>query len=157
VIGSWRDPRQQENNMSEPVMYTALNGALQRHSDGWRWKDGSTATEVEDLWLIECAPNFRCVTYGSGCVVQIPTNWRRKQYWPHGVVDPEAAAAIAALVRDYGRKARIFNEAHADTMWGITVPIEHWDAALKIPCGASWRKEHEAVILDHARSLGWAG
>lgn len=146
------------------ILYTTLGGTLQRHADGWRWSDGQAAPEVADLLLNECAPNFRCITSGSGTVVEIPHDWRSRKYWPSGRLDTETANVIDELVRDVGAKAPIYAEGlaealddHAARKHGYTVPVAQWDAALREPCGASWPAEREAAILDRARSLGWRG
>lgn len=146
--------------MSAPM--TALGGALVRDPDTatWRWSDGTPAHEVVDLTLRDVAPNFRCATYGSGCVVEIPRRWRSAGHWPRGVVDPDAAEAIDRLLRVHGQPARIYAEGLAEmrddhrlTRDGYVVPIDAWDAAMLQVCGASWAKADEAAILARAAEV----
>ncbi len=147
------------------ALWTALGGALERHPEGWRWRDGTPARHVTDLLLIACAPNFRCATYGSGSgtVVAIPHDWRARRHWPSGRVDTETARVIDDLIRDCGTRGAIYADGlaeafddHRARIHGWTVPVAQWDAVMRAPCGASWDRAHEDAILTRARRHGWS-
>lgn len=99
--------------MTPPLM-TTLNGTLERHTDGWRWRDGTPEPRVRDLLLGECAPNFRCTRCGDVTYAEIPAGWRSARYWPNGRVDEQAAAAVGELLRSAaGKRSPIFAERFA--------------------------------------------
>ena len=137
---------------------TALDGALERHLDGWRWRDGSPEPRVRDMLLADIAPNFRCVTGGSGMtVVEIPLDWRNRKYWPRERIDPQAANEITALITESGKRGAIYAEGLAETFddhrlrkGGYRVPVALWDAAMREPVGVWWDKTDETDILARA-------
>jgi hypothetical protein len=143
---------------------TALGGTLRRHLDGWRWADGTPEPRVRDMALADVAPSWRCASYGSGTVVEIPRRWPDARYWPGARVDPEAARAIAALIAACGTPSAIYAERLAEaldehrlTAARYIVPRGQYDAAMREPCGCWWDTSHEADILARARSLGFTG
>lgn len=142
--------------MTDTILSTTLGGALQRRPDGWYWRDGTPEPRVRDMLLNDIAPNFRVL----GGAVEIPHDWRAPKHWPNGRVDNDAADAIARLLNDVGRPASIYADGLAETLdepasraQGYTVPVTHWDAAMREPCGAWWDHQHAADILDTARRL----
>ena len=146
------------------ILSTALGGALQRRPDGWYWRDGTPEPRVRDMLLNDIAPNFRVRTrrnqQTSLASVEIPHDWRAPRHWPNGRVDNDAAEAIARLIGDVGRPASIYADGLAETLdepasrvQGHTVPVTHWDAAMREPCGTWWDHQHAADILDTARRL----
>lgn len=141
--------------MPDTVLHTALSGALERHPDGWRWKDGTPEPRARDMLLQEVAPNFRC----CAGMVEIPWNWREARFWPAGRIDTQAAQEIENLIQEGGRKAGIYAEGLAEalddhrlTKHGYVIPIALWDAVMREHCGCWWDSEHEADILARARS-----
>src|SRR6185312_4739980 len=126
------------------ALHATLGGTLERHADGWRWRDGTPAPEVTDMLLDSISPNFRC---SAGCV-EIPHDWRKASYWPGSRIDTQAANAIAELIRDAGAASRIYAEGLAEWLddhrlrkHGWVVPIAQWDAAMRELCGAWWPEE----------------
>lgn len=139
-----------------PILSTTLGGALQRRPDGWYWRDGTPEPRVRDMLLNDIAPNFRV----QGGTVEIPHDWRAPRHWPNGRIDNDAAEAIGRLIGDLGKPGAIYADGLAEALdeplahvHGHTVPIAHWDAAIREPCGTWWDREHEADILDTARRL----
>jgi hypothetical protein len=142
--------------MTDTILSTALGGALQRRPDGWYWRDGTPESRVRDMLLNDIAPNFRVM----GSAVEIPHDWRAPRHWPQGRVDNDAAEAIGRLVSDLGKPGPIYADGLAETLdepasrvQGYTLPIAHWDAAMREPCGTWWDREHEADILAMAARL----
>ena len=138
------------------ILSTQLGGALQRRPDGWYWRDGTPETRVRDMLLNDIAPNFR-VLNGA---VEIPHDWRSARHWPQSRIDTDAAEAIARLLSDVGKPASIYADGLAEALdepasrvQGHTVPVSHWDAAMREPCGAWWDGEHQADILATADRL----
>jgi len=134
-----------------------FSGALQRRMDGrWYWADtDEPEPRVSDLTLQQCAPPFRCATYGSGTVVEIPHDWRAAKYWPQGRVDAEARQVIAGMIADgtatpsavYAEGLAELADDHRLRKHGYTLPIAAWDAVMGAVCGASWDAAHEAALL----------
>ena len=142
--------------MTDTILSTTLGGALQRRPDGWYWRDGTPEPRVRDMLLNDIAPNFRVM----GSAVEIPHDWRAPRHWPQGRVDNDAAEAIGRLVSDLGKPGPIYADGLAETLdepasrvQGYTLPIAHWDAAMREPCGTWWDREHEADILAMAARL----
>ena len=142
--------------MTDTILSTTLGGALQRRPDGWYWRDGTPEPRVRDMLLNDIAPNFRV----QGGTVEIPHDWRAPRHWPNGRIDNDAAEAIGRLIGDLGKPGAIYADGLAEALdeplahvHGHTVPIAHWDAAIREPCGTWWDREHEADILDTARRL----
>lgn len=138
------------------ILSTQLGGALQRRPDGWYWRDGTPEPRVRDMLLNDIAPNFR-VMNGA---VEIPHDWRAARHWPQGRTDTDAAEAIARLLSDVGKPASIYADGLAEALdepasrvQGHTVPVSHWDAAMREPCGAWWDMEHQDDILATADRL----
>lgn len=111
---------------------------------------------MRDMLLNDIAPNFRV----QGGTVEIPHDWRAPRHWPNGRIDNDAAEAIGRLIGDLGKPGAIYADGLAEALdeplahvHGHTVPIAHWDAAMREPCGTWWDREHEADILDTARRL----
>lgn len=147
--------------MTIPPM-TALGGALVRHADGgWTWCDGEPEPRVSDLTLRDFAPNFRCVPYGSGTVVEIPHDWRAAKYWPAGRVDNDAVDAIEEMIAHHTcEPSPIYAEGLAEMLddhrlrkSGYMVPLASWDGLMADVVGVTWPREHEADILARAESL----
>lgn len=143
------------------IQITALGGALIRHTDGWRWSDGSTEPRVRDMSLADISPSFRCITTGSGTYVEIPHDWTDSRYWPRGHVDEDSRVAIQGLIRDGSAKpgpiyAEGLSEAldsHRLAKHGYLLPISVWDTVMGEVCGAWWDKDEEADILARAEAL----
>lgn len=152
--------------MTERIPTTAiplpsvLGGALCRRIDGqWYWTDvGEPEPRISDLLLRDVAPNFRCVTYGSGTVVKIPHDWCNPKYWPCGRADEDAVMAIAGMIANRtARAGLIYAEGlaeladdHRMVKHGYTLPIAAWDVVMGAVVGATWDKVHEAALLDRA-------
>lgn len=141
---------------------TALHGALARRDDGWYWRDGEHEARAEDMRLRDVAPNFRCVTYGSGgTVVEIPHDWRAAKYWPAGRVDNDAVDAIEEMIAHHTcEPSPIYAEGLAEMLddhrlrkSGYMVPLASWDGLMADVVGVTWPREHEADILARAESL----
>lgn len=148
--------------MSAPLS-TTLGGTLQRHTDGWRWSDGTPEPRVRDMMLSHVAPNFRCGLHGGVTCVEIPARWRDARYWPGGRIDTQAAVQIDDLLRECGRRSPIYLEGLAEALDdhrltgdGWIVDVAQWDAVMREQCGAWWDQQHEAEIFARARSLGWS-
>src|SRR5882672_8938565 len=113
---------------------TALGGALQRYSDGWRWSDGKPEPRARDMLLSEIAPNFRCCKLGGVTYVEVPARWRDARYWPSQRVDAQAEQEIDALLREAGQRYPIYQEGLAEllddhrlTAEGWVVDVAQWD------------------------------
>lgn len=138
----------------------ALNGALERHADGWHWRDGTREPRVRDMLLSHIAPNFRCMTRGHITYVEIPARWRDARYWPNGRVDDDAAMAIEQLIGECGTREPIYAEGIAEliddhrlTTDGWIVDVAQWDSVMREPIGVWWDTAHEAEILARAQRL----
>jgi len=60
---------------------TVLGGTLFRDESGtWHWADGTPEPRVWDLTLCDLAPNWRCITFGSGTYVEIRCREHRKLF-----------------------------------------------------------------------------
>jgi len=137
------------------MLCSTLGGTLERHSDGWRWRDGTPEPRVQDL-NPNGVYNFRCTKAGGGqTYVEVPVGRAHDdddlawcKVYRRG---PDVDAGLA-------RNARAGSDDHRVGGRGAYfVPIEDWDAhwSLVGPIGASWLAEHEADILGRARALGW--
>lgn len=151
--------------MTAPLS-TALDGTLERHADGWRWRDGTPEPRVRDMTLADIGPNFRCAHHawrGQHCAcVEIPARWRvDARYWPSRRIDMQAAAQIDSLLREAGERAPIYLEGLAEALDdhrltgdGWIVSAAMWDAVMREPCGVWWDTEHEADIYARVLALG---
>jgi len=149
----------------ETILLSALEEALQRRADGWRWRDETPEPAARDMLLRDLAPNFRCIAGGNGLTyVEIPETWREARWWPSRRVDQDAASVIEELIKAVGDAATIYAEDigemidnHRISRRGWRVPVSHWDIAMREPCGVWWDIADEARILARARDLGWTG
>ena len=117
---------------------TVLGGALERRGpDDWAWTDsGEKEPRVRDMRLVDLAPNYRVVKFGSGeRFVEVPVGWDAE------VADPDVLETLVRLIVRYGELA-------ADNGW--RVPLEEWDRELGRVVGAWWDKADEPALLERA-------
>ena len=142
--------------MSSRHHMTALDGALERHADGWRWRDGTPEPLVRDM-LASRHYGFRI---RESRYVEVPIGLAREnddlawvqlaadrgeleESWDGDVVGPDDRSLLGE-VRPEKRAARVW-----------LVPIATWDERNRQPIGAEWDREHEDAILRRAAELGW--
>lgn len=164
-------------------MITALGGTLVRKSDGWYWRDGQRATDVEDL----TAGQFYNFRISRGKFVEVPISiaqrdgelewvwngYRDQKYredlsgdhrgervfqidnW-YGEGDIPGISAPEVSVRGVGF-VRADGSRRAIARVAL-VPIEEWDACFaEKPLGITWDRDNEPSIFAKAHSLGYSG
>lgn len=145
--------------MDNPVVSTALGGALERRlRGGWHWKSGDAEPCARDMTLRDVAPNFRCSNRSGITYVEIPGRWVEARYWPDARPDEQAAQAIRELIKDQGQhETKIFAEGYAElvddhrlSVAGYLIPAQAWDDRMCEVVGCWWDREHEAEIMARA-------
>ncbi|MPZ47019.1 MAG: hypothetical protein GEV05_27370 [Betaproteobacteria bacterium] len=150
---------------SKPPLPSVLDGAIVRHSDGWRFKhqSGGSAPDarISDLTIAHNAPDFRPVWTSQGTFIEIPTRWAVNLPVP---IPKETYAVIAELcdqvafrvperlaVKLDGGKHPIGPRALTS---GFRVPIELWRLLMGDVIGAQWASFDHRRIVDEALA-GW--
>lgn len=129
--------------MAPPL--SAMGGLLVRHTDGWRWSDGSLEPRVRDLTAAEAfeLPRVRSIDPSTGAVADYVSI-------PRTALD-EDADLLGDVISFAGPRAI----AVGGDRGSVEVPAEVWDAwAERRVIGLGWEPSDEAGILSRAEAMG---
>ena len=141
--------------MDNGPIATALQGCLERHADGWYWRDGIYEPRVGDVTFEGRLRDWPQVERDDGMYVGVPHDFRGRI--PPG--ETVLVGLIDQLVREHGVAAAVPApdlDEHGLQRHGWLVPLENWHGELARPRGAKWNMDDEPQLLERANALGYA-